>query len=397
MFYRLFLIPFFFFVFAPAAAPVFAQKTYGIEILENGLPLGEAQMLLRNGFGYLRTSDVANIFSLEADWLPKKKCIRLKNAKNESIRLFLKSKKIYIKKRLCSLKKEPFFSNGRSWIPLELLLTKSFQGFVSSKVKWNFSKKTLEIGNGKQAAFAKKRSPEIRAMPKYKKIKRRVRTIVIDPGHGGKDPGAVAIDGTKEKNIVLDIGFRLYKLLRKDPSFNAILTRKADIFLPLATRTLIANRAKADLFVSVHANASFRKQARGFEVYFLSDRASDSAAQAVANTENAVVEMEEPGHYKTDINSILWSMKLNEFMNESAEACGFLKTSMADIFGKNHCRIKQAGFYVLKGARMPAILVETAFLTNKKDRRMLKKRKYRQLIAEKIYEAIKKYKNWSEK
>jgi N-acetylmuramoyl-L-alanine amidase len=223
-----------------------------------------------------------------------------------------------------------------------------------------------------------------------------VRTIVIDPGHGGKDPGAVASDGTKEKDIVLDIALRLYKLLRRDPGFNAILTRKSDIFLPLSTRALIANRAKADLFVSIHANASFRKKARGFEVYFLSDRASDSEAQRVANTENAVVEMEENAHYKSDINSILWSLKLNEFMNESAEFCGFLKNQMNTIFGK-YCRIKQAGFYVLKGARMPAILVETAFITNGKDRKLLKKKRYRQLIAEKIYRAIKEYKNWSEK
>jgi len=389
------------------SANLFASaKIVTVNIYRDESPAGSSSLLLKEGMGYLKTMDVANLFGLRAEWLPDKKCIRLINGRKEDLRLFLNSKKIYIRKRLCTLKKSPLIFEGKSWIPLELILTKAFQGFASSKVFWNFQKKKLFIG-GRPKKTAKPlsvkpqllRPPPLKpssVRPPFRKIKRNVKTIVIDPGHGGKDPGAVARDGTKEKDIVLDIALRLYKLFRKNPAFNAILTRKTDIFLPLATRTLIANRAGADLFISIHVNASYRKTTRGFEVYFLSDTASDDEAQTVANTENAVIEMEEKQVYRSDVNSILWSMKLNEYMNESAECCAFISRNMGNFFHKNR-GIKQAGFYVLKGARMPSILIEAGFITNKKDRKTLKKGRNRQVIAEKIYHSVTGYKAWSEK
>jgi len=362
-------------------------KIVAVKIFENEAPAGSASLILKDGMGYLKTSDLANLFGLRAEWLPDKKCIRLVNGKKEDLRLFLNSKKLYIRKRPRSLRKSPLIFKGKSWIPLELILTKSFQGFVSARVSWNFKEKKLSIfdfGKRPKRKLTTVSPPQIRAP--FRKIKRNVKTIVIDPGHGGKDPGAVAIDGTREKNIVLDIS----------PAFNAILTRRTDIFLPLATRTLIANRAGADLFISIHTNASYRKSTRGFEVFFLSDTASDDEAQTVANTENAVIEMEEKPLYRSDVNSILWSMKLNEYMNESAECCAFISKNIGKFFRKNR-GIKQAGFYVLKGARMPSILVEAGFISNRKDRKTLKKSRNRQAIAEKIYRSIKDYKAWSEK
>lgn len=386
------LLLYYFVTFAFASA-----KIVTVKIFENEKPAGSTSLMLKDGMGYLKTSDLANFFGLRVEWLPDKKCIRLINEKKEDLRLFLNSKKLYIRRRPRTLKKSPMIFEGKSWIPLELILTKSFQGFVSSRVSWNFKEKKLSIfdfGKRPKRKLTTVKPAQIRTP--FKKTKRRVKTIVIDPGHGGKDPGAVALDGTREKDIVFNIAQRLYKLLRKNPAFNAILTRRADIFLPLATRTLIANRAGADLFISIHTNASYRKSTRGFEVYFLSDTASDDEAQMVANTENAVIEMEEKPIYKSDVNSILWSMKLNEYMNESAEFCAFISRNMGKFFQKNR-GIKQAGFYVLKGARMPSILIEAGFISNRKDRKTLKKGRNRQAIAEKIYRAIKEYKAWSEK
>ncbi len=192
---------------------------------------------------------------------------------------------------------------------------------------------------------------------------------------------------------MLDIALRLYKLLKRDRNFNAILTRKSDNFLPLNSRTMIANSAHADLFLSIHINASYKKNTRGFEVYIMSDRASDDEAQNVANTENAVVEMEDTAP-TTEVNAILWSMAMNEFMKEAGEFCAFIKSRFGKMFSDNR-GIKQAGFYVLKGAHMPSALVEIGFLTNKRDRKILKKSSNRQLIAEKLYASIKDYKQWS--
>ncbi|MDO9513452.1 MAG: N-acetylmuramoyl-L-alanine amidase [Elusimicrobiota bacterium] len=295
------------------------------------------------------------------------------------------------------------------------MLTRSFQGFSSVRVKWDYGAKVLDVTRDgyvpKERPAPGKISPPPRivsplprivsptefaaASKGFKKTKRKVKTVVIDPGHGGKDPGAVAGDGTKEKDIVLDIALRLYKLLKNDSAFNAILTRKADNFLPLASRAMIANSAHADLFISIHTNASYKKDTRGFEVYFMSDRASDDEAQDVANTENAVVEMEDASAPKTDVNVILWSMAMNEFMREASEFCFFIKQTFGRMFSDNR-GIKQAGFYVLKGAHMPSALVEIGFLTNRSDRKILKKSANRQLIAEKLYTAVKEYKKWSE-
>jgi len=320
-----------------------------VKIIENKKFHGSVNLLLVNGMGYVKTMDVANLFYLKAEWLPDKKCVRLLNNKNDAIELFIKSKKLYIKKRLFTLKKDPIIFEGSSWIPLELIVSRSFQSFVSAKVRWNFAKKILEIKREKIALKKKKRIPQFRT--RYEKKYRKVTKIVIDPGHGGKDPGAIGYDGTKEKNIVLDIALRLYKLLARD--------------------------------------------SRLFEAYFLSDVASDEEAQKVANFENAVVELEEGTTYKTDVNSILWSMRLNEFMNESSEFCGILNSKIKNILKTRG--IKQAGFYVLKGVKRPAALLEIGFITNKGDLRKLKSAKFRQKIARAIYEAIVSYKQWSEK
>ncbi len=393
-------------------------KLVRVHLLKNSSPAGSFNIMLKSGMGYIKTTDIANIFSLRAEWLRKDKCIKLVNPGGKSLKLFMHSKKIYIDGRLCSLKKEPLLVEGKTWIPLELVLTKSFQGFSATRVRWDYGAKVLDVAKAgsprKRRTGEKKISPQKRlaaarrvgrsarhgalsaSAKSFKKIKRNIKTIVIDPGHGGKDPGAVASDGTKEKDIVLDIALRLYKLLKKDRDFNAILTRRSDNFLPLGSRTMIANSAHADLFLSIHTNASYKKKTRGFEVYFMSDKASDDEAQNVANTENAVVEMEDQAAPKTEVNAILWSMALNEFMNESAECCSFIKNRFGKMFVDNR-GIKQAGFYVLKGARMPSALVEIGFLTNKRDRKILKKSANRQLIAEKLYASVKEYKKWSEK
>ncbi|MBA3052931.1 N-acetylmuramoyl-L-alanine amidase [bacterium] len=388
-------------------------KLVRVHLLENSESAGSFDIMLQEGMGYVMTRDIANIFSLRAEWLRDDKCINLVNPEGKNLKLFLHSKKIYIDGRLCSLNKEPLLLDGQSWIPLELVLTRSFQGFSSVRVKWDYGAKVLDVtkagapsrpASGKISPAPRIISPlprivspaEFAAASKgFKKTKRKVKTIVIDPGHGGKDPGAVASDGTKEKDIVLDIALRLYKLLKNDSAFNAILTRKADNFLPLASRAMIANSAHADLFISIHTNASYKKDTRGFEVYFMSDRASDDEAQDVANTENAVVELEDASAPKTDVNVILWSMAMNEFMREASEFCSFIKQTFGKMFSDNR-GIKQAGFYVLKGAHMPSALVEAGFLTNSSDRKILKKSANRQLIAEKLYTAVKEYKKWSE-
>ncbi|MFH1238516.1 MAG: N-acetylmuramoyl-L-alanine amidase, partial [bacterium] len=208
----------------------------------------------------------------------------------------------------------------------------------------------------------------------------KIKTIVIDAGHGGKDPGAIGRRGVKEKDVVLDVAKRLARMLEDVPDIKVILTRKSDYFLPLDERTSIANANRADLFISIHANASLSRKLAGFEAYFLSERASDKEAEAVANIENSVINLESD-RPKDNLSVILWSMTLNEFMNESSEVCSVISKEVPGNVGIECRGVKQAGFYVLRNAKMPAVLVEIGFLTNLREEIKMKSRTFREKTA----------------
>ncbi len=221
-----------------------------------------------------------------------------------------------------------------------------------------------------------------------------IKLVVIDPGHGGKDPGAIGPRGTKEKEIVLNVAKKLARKIRKKLKIRTILTRSHDVFIPLAERTEIANSHNADIFISIHTNASLNPKSRGVEVYFLSEDTSDKEAQAVANMENSVMAMEDRSHEKNKVSRILWSLTMNQFMNESSELCGFTIRNAVNNTGLIHRGVKQAGFYVMRGARMPAVLIEIGFLSNKKEEKLLSRESFQEKMANAICNSIKEYRTW---
>jgi N-acetylmuramoyl-L-alanine amidase len=221
----------------------------------------------------------------------------------------------------------------------------------------------------------------------------KVDVIVIDPGHGGKDPGAVSPRGVKEKDIVLAIATKLKKLIKNRMKIKVVMTREKDIFIPLSERALIANNAKADLFISIHCNASSKKRkSGGFETYFISEAKTDWA-RAVETRENASLLLEDrPQKTTSTLQSILVDMAQNEFLKESSQLAELVQDETAKRVSISNRGISQAGFYVLFNNYRPAILVETAFLTNPKEERLLKQKKFQEKIAEGIYQGVKKFK-----
>jgi len=221
-----------------------------------------------------------------------------------------------------------------------------------------------------------------------------VDVVVIDPGHGGKDPGAIGPSGLKEKEVVLDICKRLGSLLNSRLGLNVILTREDDTFISLSGRTKMANSQGADLFVSVHANASKKQSANGFETYFLAEAKND-AGRAAAILENSALRFERPeGSMEgmSDLDFILYDMVQNEFHQESEYLAGIIQEQLDSKLSITNRRINQAPFYVLNGAYMPAVLVETAFISNPEEEGLLKKRWFRQKIAEALYESVRTFK-----
>jgi N-acetylmuramoyl-L-alanine amidase len=213
--------------------------------------------------------------------------------------------------------------------------------------------------------------------------------IVIDAGHGGHDPGARA-NGMNEADLVLDVAARLRTLLEKQPTIDVTMTREADVFLPLEQRTAIANRQGADLFLSIHANASRNTRARGVETYFL-NFASNPEAEAVAARENST-----SGRTMHSLPEIVRAIALNNKIDESRDFADMVQKSMVRRLGARNGQlrnlgVKQAPFVVLIGAGMPSVLAEISFLTNKQEAQLLQTGAYRQQIAEALCEAILTY------
>lgn len=238
----------------------------------------------------------------------------------------------------------------------------------------------------KPAETAKPEKAAAIVKPKSRKL------IVLDAGHGGEDPGAIGPNGTKEKDINLAIVEELKGLFRDDDNYEVLITRKDDTFIPLVDRTVIANEHKAHLFVSVHCNASINRNARGFEIYFLSENASDTEAQATAVLENSVVRLEgKPTKKRAKLQELLWSLVANEYMNESAEISSFIGNEVCRRTKVENRGVRQAGFYVLRGTEMPAVLVECDYLSHLGEEAKLRTKGYQRKIADGIYEGIKRY------
>lgn len=217
-----------------------------------------------------------------------------------------------------------------------------------------------------------------------------IKRVVVDPGHGGHDAGAIGYAGMMEKDVVLDVGKKLQKILTEELGVEVIMTRDTDVFIPLEERTAIANTAGADLFVSLHCNASRNKKAGGIETYFL-NFASDEESMRLAARENATTTKN-----ISDLQAILNDLMLNSKVNESSKLARFVQGSLLDILFDNGNRpkdrgVKQAPFYVLVGAQMPSILVEMSFITNKEEARKLSDDKFQKTVAESIADGVKKY------
>ena len=221
-----------------------------------------------------------------------------------------------------------------------------------------------------------------------------IRTVVIDPGHGGKDPGAVGPRGLREKDITLSVGKKLGKILKDKQGMNVLYTRTRDKFIPLNKRTQLANSKNADLFVSIHVNASKRRAARGIETYFLNWTTEDQAMK-VAARENGVplwkMKKEQGG-----LQMILQDLARSNKRKESMKLAYSVQNAMVNTLKKDYSRIENLGvkfalFYVLVGAEMPSILVEISFVSNREEEKRLANNKYRDKVAEAIAKGVNAY------
>jgi N-acetylmuramoyl-L-alanine amidase len=217
-----------------------------------------------------------------------------------------------------------------------------------------------------------------------------IRKIVLDPGHGGKDTGAIGAGGTAEKDIVLAVAKKLASKLKQDMGLEVVLTRNDDRFIPLEDRTAIANSEAADLFISLHMNASPNDEAKGLETYYL-DNTTDEASLRLAARENGTSRRN-----VSDLQFILSDMTQNMKLEDSitlahrihGSLVGGMSTKLADV---KDLGVKKALFYVLVGAHMPSVLVEMFFITNKAEGRAMSQESTQNAVVDALYDGIMKY------
>jgi len=295
-------------------------------------------------------------------------------------RLFAKSGE-----RVVQLRLPPEEWDGSLWIPL-VNLTDLFPEIVE------FQRGGKQISLKLPVKEQPKDTAAVQAAePKAEKWE--LRTVIVDPGHGGKDPGAKGLNNLIEKEVTLDIARRLGSLLEKR-GLTAALTRVSDHFVSLQDRTHFANQKKGDLFVSIHCNSARDPQIRGVEAYFLKPARTQRAIDA-AMRENSVVKLENGDSKYQDLtqdNYILLTMATSQYMKDSETWASQVVRLTSSATGSDARGVDQAGFYVLMGASMPAVLVEVGYISNAEDARMLSSERGRQKTAEALLESILKMK-----
>ena len=283
------------------------------------------------------------------------------------------------------------------------IVKKVFMLPPQSSFGWRFvidmevsSEKEFAAHIGNQHAFvnssSKKSTKTAAKSPAVSKSNSK-RIIVLDPGHGGQDPGAIGVSGVYEKNITLAMAKELKKILEKDGDYKVYLTRNRDVFIPLRERVKIARRYKADLFLSIHADSALNKNAKGLSVYTLSETASDKEAAALAERENKadVIAGLNFAEHSKEVSDILINLAQRETMNRSSEFANFMVQEMrksVKLLDNTH---RFAGFAVLKAPDVPAVLLEMGYLSNRTEEKLLRQASYRRKLAKSASAAIDRY------
>ncbi len=220
-----------------------------------------------------------------------------------------------------------------------------------------------------------------------------IRTVVIDPGHGGMETGAKGRFGNLEKDITLAVSLKLKALIERDMGFEVVLTRDHDVDVSIENRSAIANNHKAGLFISIHANGAVQRKAGGSETFFLSLNATDEETRRLAYLENNSTDLQsriDPSS-DDDLMMILWDMAQNAYIKQSGRLAELVQSELDAMLGTRNRGIKQAPFKVLTGVACPAVLVEAAFISNPDEEQKLASSEFQTKVAEAIYRGLARY------
>ena len=369
------------FVIIFLSSQLFAKTDSKLKVFENNVLIGE-----------INTIQNKKLFSVN-DFIEITKSRKFINEKTQKVVFYVDNKKIKISNQITFIEIEDNLfqlatkvvnQNNNYYMP-----TESFFGIIQSLSSSSAIKHTNDEIRFTSISEDKKtvKTVDLRS----EKEKWEFKTIVIDAGHGGKDPGAVGYRGTKEKDIALDVAKRLEKKLSKNMNVKIIMTRDEDVFLRLSERTKIANESNGNLFISIHTNAAEDRRASGFETFLIGPNKNEAAVR-VAARENAVLELEGTTDKKlTNEDLIQATIAQSAFASKSEQFASMVQKEIKKRVQSKDRGVKQAGFYVLMGASMPNVLVELGFISNPSEEKKLRSPQYRDQLATAIYRAVEQY------
>ena len=292
---------------------------------------------------------------------------------------------IIINDKPYQLQNNVFQRKGEYYVPLDDFLALLTQ-HTNTNYSMNYNSMSINLSSVIQNSPIDKTTDLIKEKKKWQ-----FDTIIIDPGHGGKDPGSIGYKGTKEKDIVLDVSKRLARKIQKNLRVKTILTRDEDVFIRLQDRTKFANTNEGDLFISIHVNSNESKKPYGFETYLLKPGRNQEAIN-VALRENSVIELEgNKFEQLTDEQLIQATIAQSGFVQYSEKFAALVQEEIDKRVQSRNRGVKQAGFYVLMGASMPNVLIELGYISNPNEEKKLNSSSYRDMLATSIYYAILEY------
>ena len=369
------------FVIIFLSSQLFAKTDSKLKVFENNVLIGE-----------INTIQNKKLFSVN-DFIEITKSRKFINEKTQKVVFYVDNKKIKISNQITFIEIEDNLfqlatkvvnQNNNYYMP-----TESFFGIIQSLSSSSAIKHTNDEIRFTSISEDKKTVKTVNL--RSEKEKWEFKTIVIDAGHGGKDPGAVGYRGTKEKDIALDVAKRLEKKLSKNMNVKIIMTRDEDVFLRLSERTKIANESNGNLFISIHTNAAEDRRASGFETFLIGPNKNEAAVR-VAARENAVLELEGTTDKKlTNEDLIQATIAQSAFASKSEQFASMVQKEIKKRVQSKDRGVKQAGFYVLMGASMPNVLVELGFISNPSEEKKLRSPQYRDQLATAIYRAVEQY------
>ena len=360
---------------------LFSNAETKLKLVENNKLIGE-----------INTIQNQNFFSIN-DFIKITNSKNFINHKTEKIIFYIDDKKIKITNQIAfimiddnlfQLSSKVVKQNNSYYVPTDSFL--NIVNNLSNNISINRSANGISLSTIPDTPLK-----TVKVDIRNEKEKWQFRTIVIDAGHGGKDPGAVGYRGTKEKDIALDVAKRLEKKLSKNMKVKIVMTRDEDIFLRLSERTKIANENNGSLFISIHTNAAEDRRASGFETFLIGQNKNEAAVR-VAARENAVLELEgSTGKKLTDEDLIKATIAQSAFASKSELFASLVQKEIKKRVQSKDRGVKQAGFYVLMGASMPNVLVELGFISNPSEEKKLRSPQYRDQLATAIYRAVEQY------